>query len=84
MQASIFDTQKTSAYYKIHPEENPLLNGTTKGAQKKGDIKDEENATNKLTENTFGDINDETVKNMIPHEEEKKAATDFVERLIKE
>lgn len=82
MQASIFDTQKTSAYYKIHPEENPLLEDTTKGAQ--GNIKDEKNATNKLTKNTFGDINDEIVENMIPHEEEKKAATDFVKRLIKE
>lgn len=84
MQASIFDTQKTSAYYKIHPEENPLLEGTTEGAQKKGDIKDEGNATNKLTKNTFGDINDEIVENMIPRKEEEGAVTDFVERLIKE
>jgi hypothetical protein len=84
MQASIFDTQKTSAYYKIHPEENPLLKDTTKGAQKKGDIKDEGNATNKLTENTFGDISNETVENMIPRKEEEGAANDVVERLIKE
>ena len=84
MQASIFDTQKTSAYYKIHPEENPLLNGRTKGAQKEENIKDEGNATNKLTENTFGNINNEIVDNMTPHEEEIKAATDFVKRLIKE
>ncbi len=84
MQASIFDTQKTSAYYKIHPEENPLLKDTTKGAQKKGDIKDEGNATNKLTENTFGDISNETVENMIPRKEEEGTANDVVERLIKE
>ena len=84
MQASIFDTQKTSAYYKIHPEENPLLKGTTKGAQEKENIKDERNATNKLTGNTFEDINNETVDNMIPHEEEKAAATDFVKRLEKQ
>ena len=84
MQASIFDTQKTSAYYKIHPEENPLLKDTTKGAQEKENIKDERNATNKLTGNTFEDINNETVDNMIPHEEEKTAATNFVKRLEKQ
>lgn len=84
MQASIFDTQKTTAYYKIHPEENPLLKDTTKGAQKKENIKDEGNATNKLTGNTFEDINNETVDNMIPYEEEKAAATDFVKRLEKQ
>lgn len=83
MQASIFDTQKTSAYYKIHPEENPLLEGTTKNPENQG-TNNEGNATNKLTENTFGDISNGTVENMIPHEEEKKAATDFVKRLIKE
>lgn len=82
MQTTIFDTQKTTAYYKIHPEENPLLKDTTKGAQE--NIKDEGNATNKLTGNTFADINNETADNMIPHEEEKKAATDFVKRLIKQ
>lgn len=82
MQTTIFDTQKTTAYYKIYPEENPLLKDTTKGAQE--NIKDEGNATNKLTGNTFADINNETADNMIPHEEEKKAATDFVKRLIKQ
>ena len=82
MQTTVFDTQKTTAYYKIHPEENPLLKDTTKGAQE--NIKDEGNATNKLTGNTFADINNETADNMIPHEEEKKAATDFVKRLIKQ
>ena len=29
MQASVFDTQKTTAYYKAHPEENPLLKTQT-------------------------------------------------------
>ena len=81
MQASIFDTQKTSAYYKIHPEENPLLEGTTKNPENQG-TNNEGNATN--TKNTFGDISNEIVENMIPREEEIKAATDFVKRLIKE
>ena len=84
MQTTIFDTQKTSAYYKIHPEENPLLNGTTKNGTENPDTNNQRNAEEEITKNTFGDINDETVDNMIPHEEEKKAATDFVKRLIKE
>ena len=83
MQASIFDTQKTSAYYKIHPEENPLLNGTTKNGTENPDTNNQRNAE-EITKKTFGNISNETVENMIPHEEEKKAATDFVKRLIKE
>ncbi len=82
MQASIFDTQKTSAYYKIHPEENPLLEGTTKNPENQGT--NNKRPPEEIIKNTFGDINDEIVENMIPHEEEKKAATDFVKRLIKE
>ena len=85
MQASIFDTQKTSAYYKIHPEENPLLKGTIKNDTEKQGTNNGRNAKEEeITKNTFDDINDETVDNMIPHKEEKAAATDFVKRLIKE
>lgn len=85
MQASIFDTQKTSAYYKIHPEENPLLKGTIKNDSEKQGTNNGRNAKEEeITKNTFDDINDETVDNMIPHKEEKAAATDFVKRLIKE
>lgn len=85
MQVSIFDTQKTSAYYKIHPEENPLLKGTIKNDTEKQGTNNGRNAKEEeITKNTFDDINDETVDNMIPHKEEKAAATDFVKRLIKE
>ena len=85
MQTTIFDTQKTSAYYKIHPEENPLLNGTAKNDPEKQGTNNERNAAEEeITKNTFGDISNEIVENTIPHEEEKKAATDFVKRLIKE
>ena len=84
MQTTIFDTQKTSAYYKIHPEENPLLKDATKNDTEKQDTNNERHAKEELTKNTFDDINDETADNMIPHEEEKKTATDFVKRLIKQ
>ena len=85
MQASIFDTQKTSAYYKIHPEENPLLKGTIKNDTEKQGTNNGRNAKEEeITKNTFDDINDETVDNMIPHEEEKTAATNFVKRLEKQ
>ena len=85
MQASIFDTQKTSAYYKIHPEENPLLKGTIKNDSEKQGTNNGRNAKEEeITKNTFDDINDETVDNMIPHEEEKTAATNFVKRLEKQ
>lgn len=85
MQASIFDTQKTSAYYKIHPEENPLLKGTIKNDTEKQGTNNGRNAKEEeITKNTFDDINDETVDNMIPHKEEKAAATDFVKRLEKQ
>ena len=84
MQTTIFDTQKTSAYYKVHPEENPLLKDATKNDTEKQDTNNERHAKEELTKNTFEDINDETADNMIPHEEEKKTATDFVKRLIKQ
>lgn len=78
MQASVFDTQKTTAYYKAHPEENPLLknaNNSVKNANSKDNqSQQEQQATTELTKNSFTDIADSTIDNMIPEDELKKSA----------
>ena len=88
MQASVFDTQKTTAYYKAHPEENPLLknaNNSVKNANSKDNqSQQEQQATTELTKNSFTDIADSTIDNMIPEDELKKSAWAFVDRLIKQ
>ena len=86
MQASVFDTQKTTAYYKAHPEENPLLknaNNSVKSAgyeYKKSQQEQEQQATAKLTKDSFDHIDD----NMIPEDQLTKSAWAFVDRLIEQ
>ena len=88
MQASVFDTQKTTAYYKAHPEENPLLknaNNSVKNANSKDNqSQQEQQATTELTKESFKDIDDSTIDNMIPEDELIKSAWAFVDRLIKQ
>lgn len=88
MQASVFDTQKTTAYYKAHPEENPLLknaNNSVKNANSKDNqSQQEQQATTELTKESFKDIDDSTIDNMIPKDELIKSAWAFVDRLIKQ
>lgn len=88
MQASVFDTQKTTAYYKAHPEESPLLKNTnnavknTSAEQKQS--QQEQQATAELTKGSFDHIDDSTIDNMIPEDELTKSAWAFVDRLIKQ
>ena len=85
MQASVFDTQKTTAYYKAHPEENPLLNNTNNSVKRtNSEDKQEQKATADLTKKSFENLDNATISNMIPTEEEEKAARAFVDRLIKD
>ena len=88
MQASVFDTQKTTAYYKAHPEENPLLKNannsvTSTGAEYKKS-QQEQQATAKLTKGSFDHIDDDMIDNMIPEDQLIKSAWVFVDRLIKQ
>jgi hypothetical protein len=78
MQASVFDTQKTTAYYKAHPEENPLLKNannsvTSTGAEYKKS-QQEQQATAELTKGSFDHIDDDMIDNMIPEDQLIKSA----------
>ena len=88
MQASVFDTQKTTAYYKAHPEENPLLKNANNSVKSTGaeykKSQQERQATVELTKGSFNDIDDSTIDNMIPEDELIKSAWAFVDRLIKQ
>lgn len=90
MQASIFDTQKTTAYYKAHPEENPLLKNTNNSVKsagseyKKSQQEQEQQATAELTKDSFDHIDDDMIDNMIPEDQLTKSAWAFVNRLIKQ
>ena len=90
MQASIFDTQKTTAYYKAHPEENPLLKNTNNSVKsagseyKKSQQEQEQQATAELTKDSFDHIDDNMIDNMIPEDQLTKSAWAFVNRLIKQ
>ena len=90
MQASVFDTQKTTAYYKAHPEENPLLKNannsvkSTGSEYKKSQQEQEQQATAELTKDSFDHINDDMIDNMIPEDQLTKSAWAFVDRLIKQ
>jgi hypothetical protein len=78
MQASVFDTQKTTAYYKAHPEENPLLKNANNSVKSTGaeykKSQQERQATVELTKGSFNDIDDSTIDNMIPEDELIKSA----------
>ena len=90
MQASVFDTQKTTAYYKAHPEENPLLKNannsvkSTGSEYKKSQQEQERQATAELTKDSFDHIDDDMIDNMIPEDQLTKSAWAFVDRLIKQ
>lgn len=88
MQASVFDTQKTTAYYKAHPEENPLLKNANNSVKSTGaeykKSQQERQATVELTKGSFNDIDDSTIDNMIPEDKLKTSAWAFVDRLIKQ
>ena len=90
MQASVFDTQKTTAYYKAHPEENPLLKNannsvkSTGSEYKKSQQEQEQQATAELTKDSFDHIDDDMIDNMIPEDQLTKSAWAFVDRLIKQ
>lgn len=90
MQASIFDTQKTTAYYKAHPEENPLLKNannsvkSTGSEYKKSQQEQEQQATAELTKDSFDHIDDDMIDNMIPEDQLTKSAWAFVDKLIKQ
>ena len=88
MQASVFDTQKTTAYYKAHPEENPLLknaNNSVKNTNSEYKQSQQElQATAELTKDSFKHIDDSTIDNMIPEDELIKSAWAFIDRLIKQ
>jgi len=88
MQASVFDTQKTTAYYKAHPEENPLLKNANNSVKSTGaeykKSQQERQATVELTKGSFNDIDDSTIDNMIPEDELIKSAWAYVDRLIKQ
>ena len=90
MQASVFDTQKTTAYYKAHPEENPLLKNannsvkSTGSEYKKSQQEKEQQATAELTKDSFDHIDDDMIDNMIPEDQLTKSAWAFVDRLIKQ
>gem|GEM_PF-858970 len=80
MQASVFDTQKTTAYYKAHPEENPLLKNTNNSVKstgseyKKSQQEQEQQATAELTKDSFDHIDDDMIDNMIPEDQLTKSA----------
>lgn len=90
MQASVFDTQKTTAYYKAHPEENPLLKNANNSVKstgyeyKKSQQEQEQQATAELTKDSFDHIDDDMIDNMIPEDQLTKSAWAFVDRLIKQ
>ena len=90
MQASVFDTQKTTAYYKAHPEENPLLKNannsvkSTGSEYKKSQQEQEQQATAELTKDSFDHIDDDMIDNMIPEDQLTKSAWAFVDRLIEQ
>lgn len=90
MQASVFDTQKTTAYYKAHPEENPLLKNANNSVKstgyeyKKSQQEQEQQATAELTKDSFDHIDDDMIDNMIPEDQLAKSAWAFVDRLIKQ
>ena len=89
MQASVFDTQKTTAYYKAHPEENPLLKNANNSVKstgyeyKKSQQEQEQQATAEFTKDSFDHIDDDMIDNMIPEDQLTKSAWAFVDRLIK-
>ena len=90
MQASVFDTQKTTAYYKAHPEENPLLKNANNSVKstgyeyKKSQQEQEQQATAELTKDSFDHIDDDMIDNMIPEDQLTKSAWAFVDKLIKQ
>ena len=88
MQASVFDTQKTTAYYKAHPEENPLLKNANNSVKSTGSeykkSQQEQQATAELTKDSFDHIDDDMIDNMIPEDQLTKSAWAFVDRLIKQ
>lgn len=88
MQASVFDTQKTTAYYKAHPEENPLLKNANNSVKSTGyeykKSQQEQQATAELTKDSFDHIDDDMIDNMIPEDQLTKSAWAFVDSLIKQ
>lgn len=88
MQASVFDTQKTTAYYKAHPEENPLLKNANNSVKSTGyeykKSQQEQQATAELTKDSFDHIDDDMIDNMIPEDQLTKSAWAFVDKLIKQ
>ena len=88
MQASVFDTQKTTAYYKAHPEENPLLKNANNSVKSTGyeykKSQQEQQATAELTKDSFDHIDDDMIDNMIPEGQLTKSAWAFVDKLIKQ
>ncbi len=76
-----FDTSTTDASRKFNPENNILLEGQRKTEEL---TKDEKDNTQALTQRSFENLDNATISNMIPKEEEEKAAGAFIDRLIKE
>lgn len=76
-----FDTSTTDASRKFNPENNILLKGQRKTEEL---TKDEKDNTQAITQHSFENLDNATISNMIPTEEEEKAAGAFVDRLIKE
>ena len=74
-----FDTSTTDASRKFNPENNTLLeSGNNKPT------KEEQKNIQTVTKKSFENLDNATISNMIPTEEEEKAAGAFVDRLIKE
>lgn len=76
-----FDSSTTDASRKFNPENNILLEGQRKTEEL---TKDEKDNTQALTQRSFENLDNATISNMIPTEEEEKAAGAFIDRLIKE
>lgn len=76
-----FDSSTTDASRKFNLENNPLLKGQRKTEEL---TKDEKDNTQAMTRHSFENLDNTTISNMIPTEEEEKAAGAFVDRLIKE
>lgn len=75
-----FDTSTTDASRKFNPENNTLLEpGNNKPTEE-----EEQKNIQTVTKSSFENLDNATISNMIPTEEEEKAAGAFVDRLIKE